>query len=148
MSSKKKAQAHLVSWIGAQKKTQPTILCCMLLLVLVLPTVKLKASKKQSRSNLWGWRDWMCRQTPSWAELDCRELLPGLHLHPGSVIPLAFPRETLYFLPPWQWFWGAGAVQRPPARQTWGRCIARSWEDHHQQKKAQNITGCLLPALR
>lgn len=66
MSLKKKHRHIWFHESELRKKNQPTILCCMLLLVLVLPTVKLKASKKQSRSNLWGWRDWVCRQTPSW----------------------------------------------------------------------------------
>lgn len=129
---------------SSEKKPQPFSVAA-LLLVLVLPTVKLRVSKKQSRPNLWGWRDGMCRHPPglSSLELDCRELLPGPHPSPRSVMPPAFPRETLYFLLPCQCFWGAATVQWPPAWQTWGHGISPCWED---QKEVQNITKCLLPA--
>lgn len=126
---------------SSDKNPNKTFSVATLLLLLVLTTAKMQASKRQSGSNLWGWRMCRCLLGLGNLELVCRELSPGHHLHPRPVMPPAFPGEILYFLSPCQWFCHAATVQWPLAWQTWGQRIAHCWEainNRNRPRTSQN----------
>lgn len=132
------------SWIGTQKKSSSI---AKLLLVPVLAMVKLKVSKKQSRPNLWGWRHERADTLQGWAVWNwtagnlCLVFI-GIPGPDASCLP----KEDPIFLTAMPMVLGCSCCAVATGLVNLEHCIACCWEDHHQQKQAQNITKCLLPA--